>query len=219
MLAAGGATITFPTILLASPRMHNRIVREQLDTELRLHHRLIMPGHFTQGAAARYGHMKRNPMYIRNKLRRYRTAIDLVRTGATKSAVLGNRTITISGAASSETLRGQLVMRLPFGGGTGVQFNDQDYERLAQTLARGTDKNGRPLSASQILSITRKLQNRDNTRGKTGVTPAQMIKELRAVTKDEAEAVTRRMGQGYVNRIKAMAKPHLAAGVPRSMLQ
>lgn len=219
MLAAGGATITFPSVLLASPRMHNRIVREQLDTELRLHHRLIMPGHFTQGAAARYGHMKRNPKYIRNKVRKFRTGIDLVRTGATKSQVLGNRTITISGSASSETLRGQLVMRLPFGGGTGKQMDDEGYANLEAALARGTDTKGRPLTASERLSIIRRLANRNSNRGKTGVTPAQMIKELRTVTKDEAEAVTRRMGQGYVNRIKAMAKPHLAAGVTRSMLQ
>lgn len=211
MLAISAVSMTLPAVLLASPRKHNEFVREEMEKDLAIHHRLIMPGHFLPAAAARYGHMKRTAEWIAYKVRFYHTGTDLVMSGRSKAEVLGNRNITVSGSASSDTLRGRLTMRLPFGGGTGETFDDDAYARLEAALVTERD----PIKRLWIL---KKLRNRLNNRGKTGVTPAQMVKELRTITPDEAAAATRRMGQGYINRIKAMRKPHLAAGVTRAML-
>lgn len=195
----GGAHISFPEMLTASPRTHNRFVREATIEALQFHHRERMPGHFVQAAAAKYGHMKRNPAWIKYKVRHYRTGIDLVRTGKTKADVLAHGRITMSGSAAAETIRGRLTMRLPFGGGTGRQFDDAAYDRLQRAYYTESDPGKR-------AAILRKLQNRMNQRGKTGVTPAQMVKELQTITATEVRETTGQIQQHYVTKLKSMRR-------------
>lgn len=198
--------ITFPEILLASPRTHNKFVRNGVEKVLEDHHREQMPQHFEQAAAGKYGHMKRNPAWIKYKIRRYRTGTDLVASGRTKAHVLAHRTITMSGAATAETLRGRLTMRLPFGGGTGRQFDDAAYDRLQRAYYTETDPRKR-------ASILRKLANRENLRGKTGVTPAQMVKELQTVTPAERRGMAEQLKESYLTQIKSLKRPRQAFGV------
>jgi hypothetical protein len=209
----GGVRMTFPEIALASPRKHNEFVRAELQDALDAHHREVMPEHFKQSAATRYQHAKRTPAWIKYKIRKFRTGTDLIASGKTKAEVLGpGRRITVSGSAAQDTLRGRLTMRLPFGGGTGAGTDAAMYERLQEALDRGTDKRGRPLSIDERLTIERRLRNQFNNRGKTGVTPEQMVRELRTVTNDETDKMTRRIGAGYIARIRSMKRPHLRFG-------
>jgi len=205
--------IELPEIMTASPRKHNEIVRKQMIAIAERHHREIMPLHFKSSAHTRYGHMDRNPMYIRNKIRRFGVGTDLIRTRRTMQYILdpANRRILVSGSADSGTIRVQLLMRLPFSGGTGVSADDAYYARLEAALSTERDP-------AKVAKIRRRLENRHNNRGKVGVTPAQMVKELRTVTGEEMADATRILADGYKADLRAMNKPRLRPGLTRADL-
>lgn len=207
--------IVVPEQLVASPRTHQKLMRESLIEELERHHREVMPRHFEQSAAMRYRHAKRNPYYIRMKVRKKGTGRDLVYSGATREKILNEQPrIVISG--SGEQIRGRLEMRMAGEKGSGVtgrQFDDDGLEQLTRVLERGTDRRGRPLSPDWVAWAQAKLRARSSQRGKTGVTRAQQVKELRTVTADEAAATVAGLRSRYVEKIKAMKRPRLLAGV------
>lgn len=199
-----GAFISLPEMLVASPRTHQRFAREAMEQELDHHHRAVMPEHFKQSAHQKYGHKPRSPKYIAYKIRRWRSGTDHVASGRTKVELLYKRQILVDG--SGETLRGRLKMRLPFGGGTGEQVDDDFYRRLEAALATETNPGKRAW-------ILKRLQNRDNNRGKVGVTPAEQIKELQTITGEEARQATERIAQRYLGKIKSMKRRRLMPGV------
>lgn len=199
-----GAYIALPEMLLASPRKHQELARAGMQEALDYHHRYVMPEHFKPSAHQKYNHKDRSPKWIAYKVRRYRTGIDHVASGRSKVEVLYKRRILVSG--TGEQLRGQLKMRLPFGGGTGETVDADFYRRLSAALATETDPRKRAW-------IVKRLQNQENNRGKVGVTPAQQIKELQTITSDEARDATKRMGDRYIDKIKEMKRPRLRPGV------
>jgi len=179
-------SVTVPEWLLASPRKHNELVRKALKAELERHVKVTLAGHFTQGAAAKYGHKKRTRKYILYKVRRYGTGTDLVKTGATRTAVGSGSRITLSGSASEGTISGKIKARLPFGGGTGREKDEATRRRMGL---------GPP------------------TRARTdGVTPADMIAELKKITPQEARAISAGIKRGYLDGIRAMKRPRLITG-------
>lgn len=206
-------SIELPEILLRSERTHNRFVRSAMEDNAAFHHREVMRQHFRPDARERYGHEPRSAKYTAWKKRKWGTDVDLFKTGRSKNAILGNSKILTSGSAASETLRTRLVMRLPFGGGTGEQMDDAAYERLERIVSTGKDSRGRRVSETKRAEFRAKLEARKSNRGKTGVTPAQMVKELQAVTAEEIKEATERVKKSYVEKIKAeLKRPRLAAG-------
>jgi hypothetical protein len=191
--------IELPEILLRSERTHNRFVRTALEDNAGFHHKNVMREHFRPEAKDRYGHAPRSDKYRKWKTRRWGADVDLFKTGRTKNAILGTAKVLTSGSASSETLRTRLLMRLPFGGGTGEQMDDASK--------------GLPVSPKKLAEFRAKLDSMHQARGRTGVTPAQMVKELQAVTAEEIKAANKRIGARYVELIKTeLKRPRLLAG-------
>lgn len=210
-------TIEVPEMLVASPRKHQQLVRAALVEELERHHRETMPKHFEAGNATKYRHAPRTEKYRKIRRERYGSDVDLVKTRRTLKAILGSHQVKVSGSANAGTIRGRLSMRLPFGGGTGRQMSDDAYARIEKFLAaafRGakTDTQRRYLERKHAAAL-KKLANRRNERGKTGVTPADIAKELQRITTDEVREITRGLGAHYVASIKAMKRKRLLSGV------
>lgn len=180
------ATITLPEWLLASARKHNELVRAAVRAECEHHVRVRLPGHFTQGAAAKYGHRKRTRKYILYKVRKYHTGTDLVKTGRSRTEVPAMAKITVSGSASEGTIRGRIVTRFPFGGGTGMEKDEATRRRLGL---------GPP---SRIRT--------------DGITPAEMRKEVERVIPLEGRESSQRIRAHYIASIRAMRRPRLIAG-------
>lgn len=179
-------SVTLPEWLLASPRKHNELVRKGLREQCERHVKVTLPGHFTRSAAQKYQHKKRTRKYILYKIRRYGSGTDLVKTGATRAAVPGGARIAISGSASEGSLDGKIKTRLPFGGGTGREKDDAARIRLGL---------GPP------------------SRARTdGVTPADMIAELKRITPDERAAISAGIRRAYIAAIQAMRRPRLITG-------
>lgn len=180
------ASVTLPEWLIASPRTHNRLVRTAVEAECKNHIAKRLPGHFTQGAAAKYKHQKRKPKYIRYKIRRFHTGTDLVKSGATRAHVPQVAKIAMSGSASEGTIRGRITSRLPFGGGTGRTLDDAARRRMG-------------LGAPSRMPTD-------------GVTPAQMIKELKAVTREETKDMSNNIRRDYIGSIRKLSRPRLVTG-------
>lgn len=195
-----------PEMLLASPRMHNRIVRDALREVLDRHKNVQMRLHFQPGNAERYGHAQRSPRYKSMKARYYNSVTDLVKTGATKRFFATQKAdIAVSGSAAADTLRGRLRLRLPFGGGTGRQMDEAAWQRLERALQNTNN----PQKRARLRAA---LEGRRSQRGRVGVTPAVMVKELRTITRDEAAAMTKLLGEIYVREIKKLKRPRLIQG-------
>jgi hypothetical protein len=179
-------SVTLPEWLLASARKHNELVRKAVNAECEYHVKVRLPGHFTQGAAQKYGHKKRTRKYIESKVRRYHTGTDLVKTGTTRSSVPSGARIVMSGSASEGTITGKIKSRLPFGGGTG---------RTLDEAARRRMNLGAP------------------TRTPTaGVTPADMVAELKRIIPAESREMSARIKAHYLASIRAMKRPRLITG-------
>lgn len=208
-----GINVELPEQLLASDRSHNKIARQVLQDELQFHHTDTMREHFKPSASAKYGYAPRNEKYNEYKRRRWGAAVDLFKSGRSRAKILGEAKILVSGSAAEQSLRGRLVMRLPFTGGTGARMDDAAFARMAQAVSRGVDSKGRPLGARQLQQMRAKLATMGGQRGRSGITADQLVKELEAVTAEEVQAATRRMGAAYVERIKRdMKRPRLLPG-------
>jgi hypothetical protein len=179
-------SVTLPEWLLASARKHNELVRKAVRAVCEQHVKVTLPGHFTQGAAQKYGHKKRQRKYILAKVRKYGTGTDLVKTGATRSAVPSGARITLSGSASEGTVAGKIKSRLPFGGGTGRELDEAARRRMGL---------GAPSRARTA-----------------GVTPADMVAELKKITPQEMRAISAGIRKGYLDAIRAMKRPRLITG-------
>ncbi len=107
------STWSFPRDPRLYLRDHATFMRESFRETMREHHERHIPWHFLPFASAKYGYLKRSPMYVARKVRMGLGNVDNVFTGRTRDAVTTSRTITATQS------RGRLVMRLPFEGGTG----------------------------------------------------------------------------------------------------
>ena len=100
-------------------REHNKFAKEAMRQVMFHHWTKTIPGHFERSAARKYKHKKRDRKYIISKLKKFGSAIDLVKTGRTMRAMTTIAKITVGGTAQKETLTGKLTLRFPFKGGTG----------------------------------------------------------------------------------------------------
>ena len=180
------ATLVAPEPLLQERsflRLHNRSSKEALRDEAVRHHKQRIPGHFTRSAAGKYKHQPRKPAYIRFKARRFRSVVDLVKTGQARDAMtktspairIGGQAADESGAASKPL---KLTLTLPFHIGQKAQAG---YAKKARAA-----KQGRPTRTRSRSS---------------GVTIAQMRKELGTVTEDEGRDTARGFLKGYGRRL------------------
>lgn len=76
--------VDMPEILVKSKRKSNRFTRIALDEQLVDLFRRRLPGHFKTSARGKYNYAPRSSAYKRQKLRRFGSRTDLVKTGDTK---------------------------------------------------------------------------------------------------------------------------------------
>lgn len=99
-------------------RDHNRILKAILRDVLREHWKKRIPEHFRTGARNKYKYARRSSSYKRQKLRRYGSRTDLVKTGRTRASVTGAAQFRMGGGGKRK-IRATVKWRLPFSGGTG----------------------------------------------------------------------------------------------------
>jgi hypothetical protein len=175
------ATIVAPEPLLKERsflRLHNRASKDALRAEGVKHHRERLPGHFQRSAAQKYNHARRTTKYMRMKAKRFRSVTDLVKTGATRDAMVKNPPkIRVGGQAAdsdsgdARTLRLTLELRFPFG-------------KAAQAAVAKAIRRGK-LQKGHVSSSHRR-----------GVSIEQMRKEIASITTDEA----REIAAGFLKR-------------------
>lgn len=103
-------------------RNHNRFAKDALRDAMLQHFRRHIRKHFATRNRARYGHMPRAAKYQAYKRRRYGSAVDLVKTGASRDQIV--RTVPqvrIGGAAAGgrKGLSGSYRLRFAWKGGAG----------------------------------------------------------------------------------------------------
>lgn len=162
-----------------SGRAHNRIARGALRETLLTHATKRIPGHFTRPAHAKYGYAERSPSYRHFKQKKYHSSIDLVMSGRTKQAMSSQRQIKIGGTAAGGTLKGDLILKFPFGVAAQAAFARR---------ARGQSK-GAPLAA------------RARKDGKPRVTIAQMRKEIATIAPNEVSEINKQLRDRYVDLV------------------
>lgn len=185
MIPTVRATIVAPEPLLRERsflRLHNRCSKEALREQGLKHHKERMPLHFTRSAAGRYNHQRRRAAYMRYKARVFRSVTDLVKTGQAKLEMLTNAPkIRVGGQAAdaegnARTLK--LSLTMPFHVGERAQ---QAHAKKAEKIRRG-----QPVKTRKVT---------------TGVTIAQMRKELATITQGEARDIADGFGKGYGQRL------------------
>jgi hypothetical protein len=175
------ATLVAPEPLLKERsflRLHNRSAKESL-REQGLHHwKVRIPQHFTRSAHQRYGYMPRVPRYMRIKARRWRSVTDLVKTGRMRDEMTKTPpVIRVGGKAADDdgnTGALKLSLTMPFHVGQKAQ---QSYADRA--LAR------RSMRIRRMAGL------------RTGVTIAQMRREVATIREDEGKDTARRFLKGY----------------------
>jgi hypothetical protein len=174
------ATIAAPEPLLKERsflRIHNRAAKDALRKEGEHHHKERMPGHFKRSAHAKYGYKQRSPAYIRKKARRWRSTLDLVKTGRLRDEITKTPPVIRVGgkAADDEGNTGnlRLTLTMPFHVGAKAQ----------ESYARAAESGYRPTRNTTIV-------------GRAGVTIRQMRRELAAITEDEGREIAR----GFLKR-------------------
>ena len=124
-------------------RYHNKYAKEALRETLDHWHGAPQGfrKHFQRDARERYHHFPRSEKYKRAKARgikvegkRYYSTVDLIKTGRTKELMLHNKRITVSGTADGKNLRGTIILRFPFKGGTGRFRNPSVPKNLVQLI-------------------------------------------------------------------------------------
>jgi hypothetical protein len=188
-LPAVRVTIAAPEPLLRERsflRMHNKAAKEALREQGMFHWKNRIPLHFLRSAHTKYGYAARSAKYIRIKQRRWRQGgMDLVKTGHLRNDMLHTPpVIRIGGKASDENGDGgdlKLKLVLPFHVGDKAQLH---YMQLREAFGKGAVK----------------AAKRDAAK-KTGVSIAQMRKEIAAITADEGKDTARRFLKGYGQRL------------------
>lgn len=176
--------------VLESDRLHNRIVKGLIGSELFEHWRKRIPLHFRQDARTKYGYAPRSPGYKAYKSRRFKSRRDLVKTGATERLMKSQHPrITVGGSAIG-------------GKGNGVNgrmWMNFGWDALVATHMRAKFKHIRNAKqrAATIAAI----------KVKSGANLAQMRKEIQAFTDQEREEIARSIQQGYVERVNNDTTP------------
>lgn len=157
-------------------RIHNRAAKDALRDEAEKHHKERIPGHFTRGAAQKYGHMRRTPRYMRMKARRFGSVADLVKTAASRDEMIANAKIRVGGKAADDegnsgNLNASIELRFVFG---------RDAQKaVAKAIRTGKLRRGHRSGAHR-----------------SGVTIAQLRKEISTITDGEHYQVAR----GFLRR-------------------
>ena len=168
-------------------RIHNRAAKDALRDQALEHHKKRLPGHFKATGRGKYGYKERKPGYKARKYREGYGRTDLVRTGATRDKMTGeDPKIRMGGkAANPDGSTGQLklTMRLSFPFGLDAQHSHE-----------------------QRADAERKFGRQFPMRENTGVTIADMRKEIGKIIATEARQIADGFHLGYVKNINAELK-------------
>lgn len=173
---AGVPIMTVDIVLPHDPalkvRDHTKFLRNAFIHAADYHHRVHMPRHFEDFAAAKYGYLPRSKGYNAVKKRIVGHAHPNVLSGRSRTEILKNRVIrkTANGA--------MLIMTLPIKGGTGRLL---DSAAAARLFAAGKRKN-KGFTDKQIEGQKRIIAR---------------VKELEAITADEVRANARELIKEY----------------------
>lgn len=148
----------FELLLPSAGRLHNSILKKVVEDVLVTHWRKRIPGHFQRPAHGKYGYADRSPRYRRQKQRKYGSSIDLVRTGRTRQQMTTQRSITVGGQATAGTIRGRLVLRFPFPGGS-LRFKPGVGNRQRVSIEQMA-KELRAITPDEISQINREIRGR-----------------------------------------------------------
>lgn len=97
-----------PSPLIDTARGHRTqavAARYALEEALKDHHYNVMPGHFTDSAKVRYGHMERAPGYVARKRRKYGRATDLIKSGKSRDKMLGRMPRVVFSGSSTTAIK------------------------------------------------------------------------------------------------------------------
>lgn len=185
------ATIVAPEPLLNERsflRLHNRAAKDALREEGLKHHKERIPQHFTRAAAGKYGHRRRKEAYMRYKARKFRSVLDLVKSGQTRQDMINTPPkIRIGGkAAGDDGQSGEL--------------------RLTLTLPMHVGNKAQLSHAKRVIR-TRRGQVHRQRAATAGVDIKQMRREIGAITQDEGRDIAVGFKRGYGRNLAiALAK-------------
>lgn len=133
-------TIIIPDWLLGTKRMeilHNKISKAAMTEVLLRHHKQRMPGHFKQSARQKYRHRPRNEIYKFRKRQKFRSILDIVKTGRTKRRfTMIKPLIQIGGSGTdSKGIRGRAFYRFPFPAAKDNKPQSVTTDQLAKELS------------------------------------------------------------------------------------
>lgn len=162
-------------------RTHNRITKEAVRETLEYMHKTTIEDRFSAGAASKYEHFKRNPDYLKRKLKRKGSAIDLIYSGKTKRHMTGkNYQIRVGGSASGGDIKGTLSMKFPFAAQArkkalkkGERYRNARTVEMAKELSRFTDPQAKEAVAkfNEIYADKLRGVNAGRKRRKIQITP------------------------------------------------
>lgn len=119
-------------------RYHNQYAKEALREAIATWHesKQGFPKHFKRDARERYQHFPRDPKYKKFKARKYKSTVDLIKTGRTQRRMLSQYQMRAVGSAEGKNLNATLILTFPFKGGTGRFRNDikRSKERQQQAV-------------------------------------------------------------------------------------
>lgn len=113
-------------------RYHNKYAKEALGEAVEKwhQHKQGFGEHFKQGNRQKFNHAPRTEKYKRYKLRRYRSIVDLIKTGRTQRRMLSQWKLRLGGSATGGNLNVTLVLTFPFKGGTGSFRKEGTHQQV-----------------------------------------------------------------------------------------
>lgn len=136
-------------------RHHDRIAKEALREAVTKYHDVKegFEKHWRRDARERYNHRPRDPKYLRWKQRRFKSSVDIKKSGRTERKMLSEWKLAAGGNASDKTLSVTLIVRFPFKGGTG---------RFRKDIARNPMRRDQAKQNQEwILQMAKELQRFD----------------------------------------------------------
>lgn len=136
-------------------RWHNKYAKEALREAVEKWHgdKQGFAKHFRRDARERYQHFPRAEKYKQFKARKYKSTVDLIKTGRTKTRMLSQWKMQAGGSAEGGNLSATLILTFPFKGGTGRFRNDIQRSANRQRQAE--------LNQRWILRMRTELQRFD----------------------------------------------------------
>lgn len=197
-------------------RLHNRYAKEAMRETLQEHHKQNIPKHFKQSARDTYKYAPRAPAYKRYKLRRYKSARDLVLTGATEKAWTtgqGYQALRVGGSAEGDrALTGSLTYRW--------SWTDKVREHMKKKYANAKiGKNASDAEKRTKRFVRARIQSSLDTlrQSKRGVTLQQMNIEAQTITPEESKLLAAFYLAAYWRRVEATPSPKRRAGQMTAM--